>query len=168
MTPHVLHGQSVTLRPVESADLEPLRRCYNAPETFHYMGRDEPLTAKADADWHTRTRDNQSVLAWAVARTVNSTLIGSITLRNLTDPARRGELGVLLGVPGSGSGSDAVRTVLAHAFLDLDLQCVSLEVRGDNRRAITAYRRAGFRPEGLLRRRFRFNCSTRGADRTIR
>ena len=80
-------------------------------------------------------------------------LIGSITLRNLDDPARRGELGVLLGVAGSGYGSDAVRTVLTHAFGDLNPQCVSLEVRGDNRRAITAYMRAGFRPEGVLRRR---------------
>ena len=153
MTPPVLHGQSVTLRPVESADLEPLRRWYNAPETFRYMGRDEPLTAKAQAEWHTRTRDDPSTLAWAVARTDDGALIGSITLRNLADPARRGELGVLLGVPGSGYGSDAVRTVLAHAFGDLDLRCVSLEVRGDNRRAITAYMRAGFRPEGVLRRR---------------
>ncbi|MBU6151419.1 MAG: GNAT family N-acetyltransferase [Chloroflexi bacterium] len=153
MMPPVLHGQSVTLRPVESADLEPLRRWYNAPETFRYMGRDEPLTAKAQAEWHTRTRDDQSVLSWAVTRSVDGTLIGSITLRNLDDPARRGELGVLLGIPGSGFGSDAVRTVLAHAFGGLDLQCVSLEVRGDNRRAITAYMRAGFRPEGVLRRR---------------
>ncbi|MBU6151612.1 MAG: GNAT family N-acetyltransferase, partial [Chloroflexi bacterium] len=48
-------------------------------------------------------------------------------------------------------GSDVVRTVLAHAFGGLDLQCVSLEVRSDNRRAITAYMRAGFRPEGVLR-----------------
>jgi RimJ/RimL family protein N-acetyltransferase len=30
---------------------------------------------------------------------------------------------------------------------------VSFEVRGDNRRAITAYMRAGLRPEGILRRR---------------
>jgi RimJ/RimL family protein N-acetyltransferase len=90
---------------------------------------------------------------WAVERIDDRTLIGSVTLRNLTDPARRGELGVLIGVPGSGYGSDAVRTVLAHAFTHLGLQCVSLEVRGDNRRAITAYMRAGFRPEGILRRR---------------
>ena len=86
-------------------------------------------------------------------RTTDAELIGSITLRNLDDRAPRGELGVLLGIPGSGFGSDAVRTVLAHACGDLDLQCVSLEERGDNRRAITAYMRAGFRPEGVLRRR---------------
>ena len=80
-------------------------------------------------------------------------IIGSVTLRNLADRARRAELGVLIGIAGSGFGSDAVRTVLAHAFGSLNIQCVSLEVRGDNRRAITAYMRAGFRPEGVLRRR---------------
>ena len=153
MIPPVLTGQSITLRPVDEPDLESLRRWYNAPETFRYMGSDQPLTAEAQSAWHERTGHDPGTLVWAVVRADDAELIGSITLRNLTDPARRGELGVLLGVPGSGHGSDAVRTVLAHAFDTLALHCVSLEVRGDNRRAITAYMRAGFRPEGVLRRR---------------
>ena len=155
MIPPILVGQSVTLRPVGQADLDDLRQWYNAPETFRYMGRDDPSTADAQAEWHQVTRADPTSMVWAVTRTTDATLIGSFTLRNLGDPARRGELGVLLGVLGSGFGSDAVRTVLAYAFGTQDLQCISLEVRGDNRRAITAYMRAGFRPEGILRRRLR-------------
>lgn len=153
MIPPVLHGASVTLRPVVEADLNSLRHWYNAPETFRYMGQDVPLTVDAQRAWFMRTQADSATMVWAVERIDSTDLIGSLTLRNLTDRAARGELGVLLGVPGSGFGSDAIRTVLAHAFGPLALQCVSLEVRGDNRRAVTAYMRAGFRPEGILRRR---------------
>ena len=149
----VLFGRSVLLRPVHDDDLEDLRRWYNNPETFRFMGRDEPLTPMIQKGWHARNRDDAGTMSWAIIRATDTTLIGSITLRNLADPARRGELGVLLGMVGSGFGSDAVLTVLSYAFGELRLQCVSLEVRGDNRRAITAYMRSGFRPEGVLRRR---------------
>lgn len=153
MTPPLLHGASVDLHPVTEADLSALLTWYNAPDIFKYMGRETHLTMADQHAWLSISRSDPGVLVWAVHRRDTTTLIGSITLRNLTDRARRAELGVLLGVAGSGFGSDAVHTVLAYAFDALDIQCVSLEVRGDNRRAITAYMRAGFRPEGILRRR---------------
>jgi len=153
MIPPVLHGASVDLRPVTEADLTSLLSWYNAPDTFRFMGRQAPLTMEDQTAWHHASRSDPGSLVWAVQQRDKGSLIGSITLRNLTDRARRAELGVLLGISGSGFGSDAVHTVLGHAFEALDIQCVSLEVRGDNRRAITAYMRAGFRPEGILRRR---------------
>ena len=116
MTSPVLSGKSVMLQPVESADLESLGHRFNAFETFRYIGRGEPLTAKAQADRHTRTRVDQSILAWAVARTDNSMLIGSISNRqNSDDPARWGELGELLRLPGSGFGS-SVTTISAFGM----------------------------------------------------
>jgi len=153
MIPPILHGASVVLRPVTEADLSALLAWYNAPDTFKYMGRETPLTLADQHAWLTTSRSDSGSLVWAVQQRDKDSLIGSITLRNLTDRARRAELGVLIGISGSGFGSDAVHTVLAHAFGALGIQCVSLEVRGDNRRAITAYMRAGFRPEGILRRR---------------
>ena len=153
MIPPVLQGASCDLRPVIEADLSALLAWYNAPDIFKYMGRETPLTMADQQAWLTTSRSDASTLVWAVDRRDTASLIGSITLRNLTDRARRAELGVLLGISGSGYGSNAVHAVLAHAFEALEIQCVSLEVRGDNRRAITAYMRAGFRPEGILRRR---------------
>ncbi len=153
MIPPILQGASIYLRPVTEADLPALLAWYNDPDTFRYMGRETPLTMTDQRAWFTATRTDPASFVWAVERRDTTTLIGSITLRNLTDRARRAELGVLLGVAGSGSGSDAVHAVLACAFDALEIQCVSLEVRGDNRRAITAYMRAGFRPESILRRR---------------
>jgi RimJ/RimL family protein N-acetyltransferase len=149
----LLNGTLVKLRALCEADLPTLREWYNDPKIFPYMGRPSPLSVDEQHSWFRRVQTSADVRVFAVVAMDNGDLLGSITLRNLTDPAKRGELGILLGHPSSGYGSDAIRTLLSYAFIDLGLACVSLEVRGDNRRAITAYMRAGFRPEGVLRRR---------------
>jgi RimJ/RimL family protein N-acetyltransferase len=149
----VLLGHLTALRRIRVEDLPTLREWYNRPDVFPYMGRAEPLSEADQQRWYASLSSDPSTQVYAVVGRHSEDLLGSITLRNLLDPARRGELGILMGAPGSGFGSDAIRTLLLHAFRTLDLQCVSLEVRGDNRRAITAYMRAGFRPEGVLRRR---------------
>jgi RimJ/RimL family protein N-acetyltransferase len=44
-----------------------------------------------------------------------------------------------------------VQLLLRHAFLDLNLNRVGLEVLADNEQAIRLYERVGFRTEGRLR-----------------
>jgi RimJ/RimL family protein N-acetyltransferase len=149
----ILLGRLVALRRLRVDDLPTLREWYNRPDIFPYMGRAQPLSEADQQQWYDSLSADPSIRVFAVVDRHSDDLLGSITLRNLLDPARRGELGILMGTSGSGFGSDAIRTLLQHAFCTLGLQCVSLEVRGDNRRAITAYMRSGFRPEGVLRRR---------------
>jgi len=117
------------------------------------MARDTPLTREDQRRWYEAMVRQADTRVFALERKNTGALVGSITLRHLLDPARCGELGILVGYPGSGLGSDAVRTLLRYAFTELGLKTVCLAVRGDNRRAITAYMRAGFRPEGVLRQR---------------
>jgi RimJ/RimL family protein N-acetyltransferase len=148
-----LVGERVMLRPVCETDLTALRAWYNDVDTFPYMSRQTPLSEADQANWYASVCDGTDAVVFAVTDRLTGLLLGSITLRNLDDPAGRGELGILLGRPGSGYGADAIRALLSYAFVTLRLNTVSLEVRGDNRRAITAYMRAGFRPEGVLRRR---------------
>ena len=148
-----LTGTIVELRSVTESDLNNLVNWYNEPNIFRFMSRDTPLTMDDQMAWYASTQSSPNVLVWAVIDRDTKTLIGSATLRNLTDAARRAEIGVLLGVSGSGFGSDVVRVILSYAFKVLDIQCVSSEVRGDNRRAISTNMRAGFKPEGILRRR---------------
>ena len=141
----ILDGDQIRLRPVAHRDLSQLREWYNRPDIFRYMGRDLPLTDADQERWFENLRENRGTRVYVVEQQSADTLLGSITLRNLDDPTGRGELGIMMGYGGSGHGSDAIRTLLCFAFQRLTLNCVSLEVRGDNRRAITAYMRAGFR-----------------------
>ncbi|MCG8925946.1 GNAT family protein [Lentzea sp. DG1S-22] len=52
---------------------------------------------------------------------------------------------------GKGFGTAAIRHVLDHAFGELDLHRVDLEVYEFNERAIHVYSKLGFREEGRLR-----------------
>ena len=47
--------------------------------------------------------------------------------------------------------TDAVRTLLGVAFLQMNLHRVSLRVDSDNLRAVRCYEKAGFQCEGTLR-----------------
>jgi RimJ/RimL family protein N-acetyltransferase len=52
---------------------------------------------------------------------------------------------------GKGYGTDAMRVILRYAFLELNLQRVSLDVFEYNPRALRSYEKAGFKHEGCLR-----------------
>ena len=51
-----------------------------------------------------------------------------------------------------GHGSDAVMTLLGHAFLKMNLSRVYLRVQASNTIALRCYEKAGFKKEGRLRR----------------
>jgi hypothetical protein len=52
---------------------------------------------------------------------------------------------------GQGYGLEALALMLNYAFYELNLHRVSLNVIGDNLRAIRAYKKAGFKEEGHIR-----------------
>ncbi len=59
---------------------------------------------------------------------------------------------------GRGLGTDAVRTLARHLFVDLRHHRLEIDPAADNERAIRCYQKVGFRPVGIRRR------SERGAD----
>lgn len=81
-------------------------------------------------------------------------LIGFVVFKNMQPAARAAEIGVRIGVEadrGRGWGTRATRLALRYAWGTLNLHRVSLTAFADNPRAIAAYRRAGFREEGVMR-----------------
>ena len=75
-------------------------------------------------------------------------------LRSIDSEHRNAELQIRIGERaawGRGYGTDAVRLLVRHAFDDLDLHRVHLHVFATNDRAVRAYEKAGFQPEGRLR-----------------
>src|SRR5207237_8163289 len=50
-----------------------------------------------------------------------------------------------------GIGTEVTRMIVEHAFVDMNLNRVSLEVHAFNPRAIRAYEKAGFTREGVAR-----------------
>ena len=84
----------------------------------------------------------------------NNSVIGLVTLAGIDWVSRSAVLHIMIGEPtgrGKGAGSFAVQGMLRHAFSDLGLHRVELDVLSDNCRAIHVYEKAGFIREGRLR-----------------
>ena len=81
-------------------------------------------------------------------------MIGFIELDGFNWPAREVWVGIGIGdreFQGRGYGTDAMRLVLRFAFLELNLNRVSLTVFEYNQRGIRSYEKAGFKEEGRER-----------------
>ena len=70
-------------------------------------------------------------------------------------------VGIGIGDPaywGKGYGTEAMKLVLRYAFMELNLQHVSLDVFEYNQRALHSYEKAGFRVEGRMRNMLLREC----------
>ena len=89
--------------------------------------------------------------------TGDGNLVGNIGLRDLDWKNRNASLGIVIAESeywGRGYGSDAVITMLAFAFHEMNLHRVYLSVFDFNERAIRCYEKCGFRHEGRAREVF--------------
>ncbi len=120
-----------------------------AQTDMHYRPID-PLAFKEWLDRYTR-----AIPALFTIRTLEpARAVGFVLFKNLNPAFRAAELGVRIGDEqdrGKGHGSAAIRLALDYAWNSLNLRRVCLTVFAGNSRAIAAYRRAGFREEGLMR-----------------
>lgn len=115
--------------------------------------------SRADHDrWFEEVRDRDAVVIFGIRLKYDDRLIGSCQLREIDRGRGSCELQIRIGEAGGrdrGHGTEAVRLLLRHAFEDLGLSRVSLEVFDTNRRAIRSYEKAGFDrkrvvPDGAL------------------
>ncbi len=82
-------------------------------------------------------------------------VIGEIELDQIAWRSGEAELKIEIFRParqGQGYGTDAVNTLLGHAFGSMNLKRVYLRVHAANRSAVRCYEKAGFRKEGRLER----------------
>ena len=118
----------------------------NAP--FHRVSR-----AKHDA-WFSSIRKRKDVAIFGIRLTNPDRLIGSCQLHSIDKGSRSAELQIRIGeadAQGRGYGVDAVRLLVRFGFRTLKLHRVWLRVFATNQRALRAYRKAGFRKEGVMR-----------------
>jgi UDP-4-amino-4,6-dideoxy-N-acetyl-beta-L-altrosamine N-acetyltransferase len=145
----------IKLRELERTDLPLLNRWRNDPEQIAPLGGAfRHVALGADERWYD---------AYAAARANNvrlaicepaGAMVGVVYLLDIDWVHRDAEFAIWIGDPawrGKHCGERATRMALAHAFDDLNLERVHLEVLSHNERAIRLYERIGFQREGLLR-----------------
>ena len=152
----MIYGKGLRLRAIEREDVPRFLRWFNDPEVRWYLTMYRPLSQAEEERWveSLLSRRDDIVLAIEVREGDNWVHIGNIGLHKIDWKNRVAKLGIVIGERdywGRGYGTEAIRTMLRYAFLELGLNRVELEVYDFNERAIRCYEKAGFVREGVRR-----------------
>ncbi len=149
----VIQGDRVILRPIELDDMVSLQRWDDDPEIVSLVGK-KFTHPERTLLWFSRVHHSAECLALAITDRASGTLVGDLELEDISWRSGRAELRICIGEKdfwGQGYGTDAIRTFMDYAFANTSLKHVYLRVYTSNRRAISCYKKCGFRPEAILR-----------------
>lgn len=149
----MIRGEKVILRALEATDLELLHRWVNDAEVTQHMGMGFPKSLLDEQRWLEREQDPARDLRLGI-QTLEGQLIGSCGLHGVNAINRNANLGIMIGEKelwGQGFGTDALVTLCAFGFGDMNLHRISLSVFDFNPRGQRCYEKVGFVAEGRLR-----------------
>ncbi len=153
-TKPTLHGQQVILRPLGPEHAEVFWQALGDPDVRRLTGTHTEFRRDAVDAWLATRADQPDRLDLAIHRRDDARCIGELALIDL-DPANE-SAGIRIALAstdlaGKGYGSDAMRTLLAHAFDSVGIHRIHLDVYAFNTHAIRTYERLGFTHEGRAR-----------------
>ncbi|MEU0671780.1 GNAT family protein [Streptomyces sp. NPDC006172] len=149
-----LTGEKTVLRPFTEADAQTMWEIIGDPEVVRFTfpaGGD--LTADHVRSWYATRSAQPDRLDLAVTDRATGRLVGEVVLYEWDPDARSCTFRTLIGPQGRdrGLGTEATRLIVGHAFEQLGLHRVQLELYGDNARARRVYEKVGFTLEGVRR-----------------
>jgi RimJ/RimL family protein N-acetyltransferase len=112
------------------------------------------FSARGSREWIEKQLDQQLEYEFEIRLIDEDRVIGSAGLEGNLLMHHEAFLGIGIGEPsdwGQGYGTEAVQLILDYAFLELNLERVSLNVFSYNGRAISCYEKIGFSQEGCQR-----------------
>lgn len=153
----IIPGERVLLRPIQPDDYPTLVEWGNNPKLAVYLEGDYPRTVQECHAWYQDGKANRHRQCFAiVASDTHGRLIGEIELDHIAWRSGDAELRIRIGETDywdQGLGTDAVGTLVHHAFTRMNLSRVYLRVFSFNARAIRCYEKCGFRKEGRMQRK---------------
>ncbi|MFC9928807.1 GNAT family N-acetyltransferase [Streptomyces sp. NPDC127190] len=150
----VLTGERAVLRPFTADDADAMWEIIGDPEVlrFTYEPSTE-LTLDMVRSWYATSSARPDRLDLAVTDAATGELLGEVVLYEVDRHSRSCTFRTLLGPRGRGRGvgTEATRLIVGHAFEQLGLHRVQLEVYAHNTRARRVYEKVGFVTEGVRR-----------------
>ncbi len=149
-----LLGNQVYLRPLRAEDASARRACGFDAEYERMLGHDAPASremTETQADQWVRSRLGQPA-CWAI--TFEARCIGTVGFVSTYLRQRWAMLSVEIfdrTMWNRGMGTEAVRLVVGHGFVYMDLHRIGLSVLEYNHAAIRVYEKCGFVKEGIER-----------------
>ena len=146
-------GPRLTFRPLTEADLPDLMRWLADPEVVEFYG-DPPATLDEAREDYLEADANP---VWRFVIEEAGRGVGEIQYHHAyagEDYAWKAGIDIFIGEPDArdrGVGTEAIRTMLSYLFETKRLHLVTIDPEVGNARGIRAYKKAGFRLDGVLR-----------------
>lgn len=144
------------LREIERRDVSTINRWRNDEDLIGCLGAPfRYINPDVDAKWYEQYLSGRGSAVRCAIVGEDDLIIGMISLVSIDNVNRSAELHIMIGDAANrhdGAGTFAVRTILRHAFRNLNLHRVELSVLQTNDRAIRFYEKLGFSYEGTKRK----------------
>lgn len=154
MPPAFLSGTHITLRALERADAPTILPWVNDQQVIQHLLMYKPMNLAAEEAFIDAVNRSDHDVAFGIVKAGSEELIGVTGLHRVDTKNRHAMFGIFIGAAahrGKGYGTETTALVVRYAFDTLNLNRVWLHVYEDNKGAIRAYEKVGFRLEGVLR-----------------
>jgi RimJ/RimL family protein N-acetyltransferase len=114
-----------------------------------------PVDMMAHQQWWQGLGKDPSRVMFAIRKLSEPIIVGFVQIAAMNSVHRSAEIGIRIGEErnrGQGYGTEALRLAADYCWDHLNLNRLQLTVFDHNARAIAAYRAAGFRKEGRMRK----------------
>ncbi len=150
MTP-ALVGRAVLLRPLERRDAATLARHLEEAEVRRALHLGAPLDVADEEVFIEGLSRRAGDRVFGIALVEGGRLLGVCGLHGIASGGGEAQFGIFIGDGadrGKGYGTEATRLAIGYGFEVLGLRRIWLQVEPQNRRALSAYERVGFRRVG--------------------
>lgn len=150
-------GKNVRLRAISKKDLPDFATWINDPEVHRNLVINFPMSLEQEEKWYEEILTHpveEHPLSIEVLDHKEWKLAGDVAFMNLDQRSRCAEIGIFIGdknFHNRGFGTETMKLMVKHGFLDLNLNRIYLRVFETNPRGIRCYEKAGFKHEGRLR-----------------
>jgi len=159
---HVLKGKKCELGDIKKKDLPNFVKWLPDKTVNKFLLMDfSDLNLKKEKEWYTDTKKQKNTVIFGIyALDENKKiLIGSTGLKKIDYKHKNAEFGITIGDKrywGKGIGTEATKLIVDFGFKILGLNSIYLMVFSRNKAGQKAYKRAGFKKTGLLRKHFKY------------
>lgn len=146
----MIRGKLINLRAFEKSDYPFLHKWNNDEEVIRYFRDPYPQSKKEEKKWFEKLLEDKEAKIFTILKK-DGEPIGVIYLSKIDWRDRNARASLIIGVKkewGKGYGADAMKTLLKFVFDEMNLHRIEIDVFKDNKKAISCYKKCGFRKEG--------------------
>lgn len=150
----MLENDKVILRPITEKDTNNILKWRNSKQVKKYFLMQEDLTKEQHEYWLKNIVNTGKAIQFIIVDKESMNDVGTIYVRNIDKTDKNGEYGIYIGdtsCRGKGLGYFSSLLICDYCFKELKLHKLYLRVLKDNKRAISLYKKIGFKKEGIAK-----------------